>query len=198
MRRSRVRGPANLVRLPSLELLSLILVVSELALMISKRAARVTGKDRFTLPLLWLVIILSIWLGFELRARIPSGGLPAPYLCYWIGLVLFVAGLFIRWAAIFHLGRFFTVDIAIAKDHELITTGPYRFVRHPSYTGTFLIFLGFGLCTLNFYSLLAIFVPVSIAFLWRIHVEETALRENFGDRYVAYAARTRRVIPFLY
>ena len=186
------------MKLPSLQLLGLVLVVSELALGISKRAARATGKDRFTLPLLWLVIILSIWLGLELRARVPSGRLPAPYLCYRIGLVLFVAGLVIRWAAIIHLGRFFTVDVAIAENHELVTTGPYRFVRHPSYTGSFLIFLGFGLCTLNFYSLLAIFIPISAAFLWRIHVEETALRQNFGERYVAYSAKTRRVIPFFY
>lgn len=124
--------------------------------------------------------------------------MPQPLACYLTGLVLFVLGLIIRWTAIIHLGRFFTVNVAIAKDHQLITTGPYRFVRHPSYTGTFFIFFGFGLCMLNFFAMAAILIPISAAFVWRIHVEEMALRENFGDRYRDYAARTWRVIPMVW
>ena len=104
----------------------------------------------------------------------------------------------VRWVAITHLGRFFTVNVAIAEDHKLITTGPYRYVRHPSYTGLSLIFLGFGLCMLNILSLAAVFLPISVAFIWRMHVEEAALREVFGESYHTYATRTRRIIPFVY
>ena len=187
------------MKLPSVNVLSAILLASELALALTKRSkSRATGKDRFTLPLLWTVIGLSIWAAFFLHAAFPQGRLPYPRIFYVIGLILFVLGLIVRWVAIIYLGRFFTVNVAIAEDHQLITTGPYRYVRHPSYTGTFLIFLGYGLCMLNIFSLAAVFLPVAAAFLWRMHVEEQALREAFGERYLSYAARTRKLIPLIY
>jgi len=187
------------MKLPSLDLVGAALFVSEVVLVFAKRSkSRVTGKDRFTLPILWTVIGASIFAGFSLRAALPQGRLPYPQVFYILGLILFVLGLILRWIAIIHLGRFFTVNVAIAEDHRLVTTGPYRFVRHPSYTGTLLVFLGFGLCMLNIFSLAAVFLPISAAFLWRMYVEEEALEEAFGDRYRAYAATTRRLIPAVY
>ncbi len=187
------------MKLPSLNVVSAFLLASEVALTLSKRSnSRASVKDRFTLPLLWTVIGVSIFAGFFLRAVFPQGRLPHPQAFYVIGLILYVLGLIIRWVAIIHLGRFFTVDIAIAHDHELITTGPYRYVRHPSYTGTLLIFLRFGLCMLNIFSLAAVFLPISAAFLWRMHVEEEALRAAFGECYLVYADRTWRLIPLIY
>ncbi|MBA3962539.1 MAG: isoprenylcysteine carboxylmethyltransferase family protein [Chthoniobacterales bacterium] len=183
--------------LPNIAVLSGLLVGSELTLALAKRSHS-GKKDRATLPLLWLVIGLSLCLAFELRARLPQGLMPHPLSCYLVGLCLFTAGLILRWWAIVYLGRFFTVNVAIAEDHQLITTGPYRYVRHPSYSGSLLIFLGFALCFQNFFSLVALLIPISAAFLWRIHVEEMALRANFGERYVRYARETYRVIPFVY
>jgi protein-S-isoprenylcysteine O-methyltransferase len=186
------------MKLPSITTLSALLLASEIALSLSKRSkSRAAGKDRLTLPLLWIVIGVSIFAAFFLREMLPQGKLPHPQVFYVIGLVLFVLGLIVRWIAIIHLGRFFTVNVAIAHDHELITTGPYRYVRHPSYTGTLLIFLGFGLCLLNIFSLAAMFLPIAAAFLWRMHVEEAALRAALV-KYAAYAANTKRLIPFLY
>ena len=187
------------MKLPSFTTLSGLLLASEIALAVAKRSkSRATGKDRFTLPLLWTVIGVSIFVGLFLRGAFPQATLPHPQTFYVIGLSLFLLGLIIRWIAIIHLGRFFTVNVAIADDHQLITTGPYRYVRHPSYTGTLLIFLGFGLCMLNIFSLAAVFLPITAAFLWRMHVEELALKQAFGDRYIFYAASTRRLIPHLY
>jgi protein-S-isoprenylcysteine O-methyltransferase len=186
------------MKLPSITTLSALLLASEVALTLSKRSkSRATGKDRFTLPLLWAVIGISIFAAFFLRDAFPQGKLPHPRTFYIIGLILFVVGLIIRWASIIYLARFFTVNVAIAEDHQLITTGPYRYVRHPSYTGTLLIFLGFGLCLLNIFSLAAMFLPIAAAFLWRMHVEEAALRAALV-KYAAYAANTKRLIPFLY
>ncbi len=187
------------MKLPSFTTLSALLLASEIALAVAKRSKSQTGgKDRFTLPLLWAVISASIFAGFFLRTAFAQGTLPHPQIFYVIGLILFILGLIIRWIAIIHLGRFFTVNVAIAHDHELVTTGPYRYVRHPSYTGTLLIFLGFGLCMLNLFSMIAVFLPIAIAFLWRMHVEETALRSAFGERYQTYAATTPRLIPLVY
>ncbi len=187
------------MKLPSLNVLSAVLLASELALALARRSKiRSTGKDRFTLPLLWTIILLSIWAGFYLRAAFPQGQLPHRLTVYLIGLILFVLGLVIRWISIIHLGRFFTVNVAIAEDHQLIITGPYRFVRHPSYTGSLLIFLGYGLCMLNIFSLAAVFLPVAAAFLWRMHVEENALQEAFGERHLIYAASTARMSTWLF
>ena len=187
------------MKLPSFTTLSALLLASEIALALAKRSKIPDGgKDRLTLPLLWVVIFVSIFAGMFLRAALPQGRLPHGQVFYLIGLTLFVLGLIVRWVAIIHLGRFFTVNVAIAQDHQLITTGPYRYVRHPSYTGTLLIFLGFGLCMLNIFSLAAVFLPISVAFLWRMHVEEEALRAAFGERYLVYADRTRRLIPMIY
>jgi protein-S-isoprenylcysteine O-methyltransferase len=80
----------------------------------------------------------------------------------------------------------------------VIDSGPYRFVRHPSYTGALIAFVGFGLCLGNWLSLLLITLPISAAFLWRIRVEERALLEALGDNYRAYMERTKRLLPFVY
>ena len=186
--------------LPSFTTLSAILLASEVALAVAKRSKASLGsaKDRLTLPLLWVVIGLSITAGLYLRSLFPEAVFVHRRAWYLAGLIIFVIGLVVRWVSIFHLGRFFTVNVAIAQDHQLITTGPYRYVRHPSYTGTLLLFLGFGLCTLNYLSLAAIFLPIAAAFLWRMHVEEAALQEAFGERYLEYSSRTRRLIPFIY
>ncbi len=191
------------MKLPGFATLSALLLASEIALSLAKRSKLpgsrgASGKDRWTLPLLWTVICSAIVTGFFLRGALPQGRLPHPQTFYVMGLVLFIAGLIIRWIAIIHLGRFFTVNVAIAEDHQLITTGPYRYVRHPSYTGTLLIFLGFGLCTLNVYSLAAIFLPITAAFLWRMYVEEAALKQAFGEHYQAYATTTPRLLPLVY
>lgn len=187
------------MKLPSFTTLSALLLASEVTLAVAKRSKVHAGeKDRSTLLLLWLVICASIFAGFFLRAAFPQVSLPHPRFFYIAGLVLFILGLIIRWIAIIYLGRFFTVNVAIAEDHELVTTGPYHYVRHPSYTGTLLVFFGFGLCMLNLFSLTAIFVPIAAAFLWRMHVEEQALRQAFGDRYEIYIANTARLLPGVY
>ena len=116
----------------------------------------------------------------------------------WVGLTLFAIGILLRWYSIVHLGRFFTVDVSIAGDHKVIDSGPYRLVRHPSYSGALLAFVGYGLCLRNWAALLIVVIPITAAFLWRIHVEERALTETLGDDYRRYASRTERLIPFLY
>ena len=183
--------------LPSLTSLSAVLLASEVALAAWKRAGASTSRnrDRRSLGLLWLVIGLSLWAGFILRARVPAGRMPFPLPCYLVGLTCFLVGLLIRWTAIIQLGRFFTVNVAIADDHRLITTGLYRYVRHPSYTGSLLIFFGLGLCLLNYCALAAVFLPICAAFLWRIRVEEQALRAAFGVRYDDYARGTGSLLP---
>jgi protein-S-isoprenylcysteine O-methyltransferase Ste14 len=111
---------------------------------------------------------------------------------------LFVAGLLLRWWAIITLGRFFTVDVTIEKDHELVERGPFRIVRHPSYTGVLLAFVGLALSLCNLAVLLVILLPIGAAFVHRMNVEENALSAALGSQYTDYMRRTKRLVPFVY
>jgi protein-S-isoprenylcysteine O-methyltransferase len=181
-------------------MLGLIYVLSELGLALKKRANAegARGRDQGSLRLLWIVISISIFLSFNIAYAFPAAHMgAAPALCY-LGVVLFLAGLVLRWYSIIHLGRFFTVNVAIAADHRLIDTGPYRFVRHPSYTGALLAFLGLGLCLDNWASLVVMIIPVVLVFLRRMQVEEAALLQGLGEPYRSYMSRTKRLIPSIY
>jgi protein-S-isoprenylcysteine O-methyltransferase Ste14 len=180
--------------------LGLVYVVSELALALNKRAKAGESRvaDRGSLTLLWIVIVASVTLSFEIAHALPAAGMGAVSTLRLLGMAAFAAGLALRWYSIVHLGRFFTVNVAIAANHRLIDTGPYRFVRHPSYTGALMAFLGLALCLANWASLAVMLVPVFLVFLRRMHVEEGALLQALGDPYRNYMRRTKRLIPAVY
>jgi protein-S-isoprenylcysteine O-methyltransferase Ste14 len=114
------------------------------------------------------------------------------------GLALMLTGICIRWVAINTLGKYFTRTVTVLDDHCIIQNGLYRHLRHPSYTGYLLGNLGFGLAFSNWLSAFIIFAPIAAAVFYRIHVEERALLQNFGNEYVEYAASTKRLIPMVY
>jgi len=115
-----------------------------------------------------------------------------------IGILLILLGVTLRWYAIWTLGRYFTRDVAVSKDQQIVQTGPYRTIRHPAYSGTFLTMLGVGLAVTNWVSLLALLTCVLLGHLYRVRVEEKALILAIGQPYVAYMHRTRRFIPFVF
>jgi protein-S-isoprenylcysteine O-methyltransferase len=180
--------------------LGLVYVLSELGLALKRRAKAGESRveDRGSLTLLWIVIVASVTLSFETAHALPAAGMGAGPAVRFLGLAVFAAGLAIRWYAIVHLGRFFTVNVAIAANHRLIDTGPYRFVRHPSYTGALMAFLGLALCLANWVSLAVMLIPVFLVFLRRMHVEEGVLLQALGDQYRDYMHRTKRLIPAVY
>jgi protein-S-isoprenylcysteine O-methyltransferase len=180
--------------------LGLIYVLSELGLALKKRAkaGEARDADRGSLTLLWIVIVASVSLAFNIAYALPAAGMGAVPALRFLGIALFAAGLSIRWYAIVHLGRFFTVNVAIAAGHRVIDTGPYRFVRHPSYTGALMAFLGLALCLANWASLAVVLIPVFLVFLRRMHVEEDALLQALGNQYRDYMHRTKRLIPAVY
>lgn len=171
--------------------------ISELGLSLFKRSkGDASSKDRSSLALIWTVIGVALFFAFGLSRQGPP--LPAGQVLYPVGVALTLGGIALRWFAILWLGRWFTVNVAIAADQPLVDTGPYRFVRHPSYTGALLAFLGLGLCIGHWLSLVIIMLPALAVFGWRIHVEEAVLAEAFGPRWTAYAARTKRLLPGIY
>ncbi len=113
------------------------------------------------------------------------------------GLSLFVVGLTIALVAVFTLRRFYSSTLVIRKDHQLITHGIYRFIRHPIYLGVIMVFIGVSVFTSSLYGLLIMLALIPI-FLNRIKMEERMLTEEFGDAYRTYKETTRKLIPFIY
>lgn len=109
-----------------------------------------------------------------------------------------IGGLALRWYAMLVLGRFFTFEVAVHSGQTVVDAGPYRYVRHPSYTGALLTLIGLGLALGNWASLLTILVCMAVAYYYRISVEEAALVAALGEPYKQYMRRTRRLIPFLF
>jgi protein-S-isoprenylcysteine O-methyltransferase Ste14 len=141
-----------------------------------------------------LTVPAGIVLGFTDYGRMRAGESYVEAL----GIVLLVAGTAVRWAAIFTLKSFFTVNVSILEGQRIVRHGVYRFIRHPSYTGLLLRYLGFGLAFANWLSAALIFLPLCAATLYRIRVEEAALRERFGEEYASYSRATKRLIPGIY
>jgi len=173
--------------------------LSEIVLALLKRSPRASAhrEDRGSLRAVWLAIAGGIFIATVAQstgvARLP-GPPPLLRLAAW---VLLAGGLVLRWTAILTLGRFFTVDVAVHRDHTVVQTGLYRKIRHPSYTGLLIAFLGIGVFFGNWLSLFGLLIPVVLAVLNRVAKEERALLEALGPEYASYCARTGRFLPGL-
>jgi protein-S-isoprenylcysteine O-methyltransferase Ste14 len=158
---------------------------------------REKGWDKNSLLLIWISITTSIALGVfaTINFNVPIS--KTSFINY-TGLVLIIVGITIRLIAIRTLGKFFTVNLNLAEDHRLIKNGLYKFIRHPSYTGSLLSFFGFGISLNNWPGLIIIFVPVLFSFIHRINIEEKLMSDQFGKEYEEYKKLTRRLVPFIY
>ena len=169
----------------------------EILVALITRTRRGGGKvqDRGSMLLLWIVIFAAIFTSGLVRETV-AGGIPDG--AGWLrplSLIVLVAGLAIRLTAIFTLGKSFSANVAIREQQKVHRTGLYRFVRHPSYLGLLIVFLAVGLHARNWLSLAIMLVPTTLALLYRIHIEEAALRQAFGEEYAAYSQVTKRLIP---
>ena len=153
------------------------------------------GTLRLLLLTVWFCIASAVWLAY-----CGPWAMPAPWQqpLLTVGCALMAAGMPLRWWSVRTLAHFFTVDVAIREGHRLIRSGPYRLLRHPSYTGALMTFWGFGLGLGSWPALVVVIVPVSAAFLWRIRIEERVLADAFPADYPAYARDTKRLIPHVW
>jgi len=134
--------------------------------------------------------LVAVILGIALFPVGIAGGL--------VALAVMLIGLGLRvWAAV-TLGGFYTRTLTTTKDHRVVTTGPYAWVRHPAYLGVILLWAGFGV--LSGSSVVALIFPVMFiaVYLYRISVEEKMLVGVLGDSYVQYQQRTHKLVPFVY
>jgi protein-S-isoprenylcysteine O-methyltransferase len=166
-----------------------------------RRAARGVSKDRSSLAVIIAALFASLaastWCAAHLTfAKLPDGDLGA--VRFAAGIALMWLGIGLRQWAVAVLGRFFRVTVVVQVDHQLVTAGPYRRLRNPSYTGIMITVVGQGLIMGNWLALLVLVGGVLAALAWRIEVESRALREHFGPSYEAYAKHSWALIPWVW
>lgn len=153
------------------------------------------GSMGILIGLQWVGIVLN----FTIAGLFPAAAIPwhrtAFFLC---GVTLILLGVALRWYAIWMLGRYFTRDVAVSADQKVVQTGPYRSIRHPAYSGTFLTMLGVGLAVTNWASLVVLLMCVVSGHMYRVRVEERALSQAIGQPYVEYMHGTKRFIPLVF
>lgn len=173
-------------------------LVIEVPLSLRMRARGEAAKrDKNTLSAIWATLVVAntvaiviAWIGFR-PITDDSSAIVA-------GIAIFSVGVMLRLSSIATLGRMFTYNVAIRDGHVLKTSGLYRFIRHPAYSGLFFAFVGIGLALNDWLAFLIGVIPVFLVLAKRIDVEEKVLMEEFGSDYARYKARTYRLIPGLY
>jgi protein-S-isoprenylcysteine O-methyltransferase Ste14 len=128
----------------------------------------------------------------------PSATIRPAAVAVWIGLALFWSGISLRVWSFRTLGRYFTVTVQTSGDQPVITKGPYRAIRHPSYAGLLLVMMAVGLFIGNWWSLVCLTGAVAGGLVFRIRIEEQALMQNLGAAYDSYAATHKRLVPFVW
>jgi len=187
-------SPAS--RLVPMVLVSLLIGMETYASRLRRSEART--RDAGSLYVIGALIAVSYWAAFSLWAyRRPPGPLLGEW-ALWAGAAVALAGMALRVWSVRTLGRYFTYVVKVTDDQPVVENGPYRLLRHPSYSGALLTAIGIGV------SLRFVLAPVIlglvqlVAYAIRIGVEERALAEGIGEPYRAYMRRTKRLVPFVW
>lgn len=155
------------------------------------------SSDRFSVVLILLMSLVSVvvpvvdWAYF-------SGHSSNVSVFTLLGILMIVTGISFRAWAVNSLGKYFTATVQIKEDHKLVKTGPYRIVRHPSYTGAFLAIIAGGVILESLAGFIISCTAMIIAYYVRIGIEEKELVARFGDDYLAYKKDTKMIIPYVF
>lgn len=114
-----------------------------------------------------------------------------------VGLFLLIPGFTLMQVAEKYLDKQFSVEVTLQQNHQLIQNGPYRILRHPRYLGVLLFFTGISFVFQSYLTLLIV-MALLLVLLWRISVEETLMRQEFGAEWEAYCEKSWRIIPFVF
>lgn len=170
----------------------------EILIAVRSRGRATAEKDEGSLKrIAW--IRNTVLIGGLILALFPIVPLPGGRAChYYSGTVLVGLGLILRAWAVARLGDYFTYTVMSHADQALIIDGPYRYVRHPGYSGGLLVYAGWGMATGSLVGLVVIVAMMAYGLIRRIQVEEKVMIEAFGEQYSNYMKRTKRLIPWIY
>jgi protein-S-isoprenylcysteine O-methyltransferase Ste14 len=172
-------------------------VAAEALIAVTTRTGKHGGKvqDRGSQLILWVVICAAVTACEVIRHLVPANMFGGAAWLKPVSLILLMTALAIRWTAVFTLGQAFSANVAIRESQRILRSGLYGVVRHPSYLGLLLVFVAIGIHSRNWISFALAVLPTTAALFYRIHVEEQALREAFGDEYAQYSRVTKRLVP---
>lgn len=140
---------------------------------------------------------LAMFIAFAIASFVPQFAAYRVPL-FWIGLASMAAGSALRRHCFRVLGSYFTYAVQVAPEQQVVDRGAYRWVRHPSYTGGFLMFVGIGLALGNWTSVIILAVTTAAVYAYRVVIEERALLGKIGEPYRAYMRGRKRFIPFIF
>ncbi len=153
--------------------------------------------DRWLLPVMGRLVVVAGLAFSALDIAILRHGRFIPTAFETPGIALFLAGLGLYVVARLTLGRFYSETVRIRPEHKLITNGPYRIIRHPIYLGVILFSLSIPMILGSLYGFVTILALIPML-LRRIRIEEKALVSKFGQEYLKYAHKTKKLIPYIY
>jgi len=146
------------------------------------------------------IILIAGWIAYPIAFSLAASKrfhLSHEKFWFLFGLALLIAGSLLRRYCWRVLGQFFTGNVKIRQGQSVIQHGPYRWIRHPSYTGGMMMHVGCGLALANLMSAVVLFVCSAAGYLYRVHVEEKALAAGLGEAYRDYMQHTKRFVPFI-
>lgn len=153
------------------------------------------SSDRGSFFLITLGITSIVFINMFCRKNL---FLILPSTFFWLGALFTIAGISLRAYSIWTLRKFFTFNVQVNSNQKIVQTGPYKFIRHPAYSGSILTIIGIALCFRSVIGVAISLVIISLIYGYRISIEETVLIESFKASYIEYIKRTKKVIPFIW
>jgi protein-S-isoprenylcysteine O-methyltransferase Ste14 len=181
--------------------ISTILIVLEIGLVIrdNARGKGKTASDKgtryFNFIAITVGIVAAVILNGVQKFVFPGGKTPV---VFFVGIAIMLLGMVLRYWAVATLGAFFRTTIETDQDQKVVSSGPYRLIRHPSYCGWILVCLGYGIAVQNWLSVLVVVALPLGALLYRIQIEERVLASSLGSAYVEYQKKTKKLIPWIW
>jgi protein-S-isoprenylcysteine O-methyltransferase len=151
--------------------------------------------DRSSTRLILIAYIVVVAINVVL-AMTPIGRIPPAW--RWLGIGMMIAGLALRAWAMTTLGTYYTRTLRTVGAQTVIDTGPYSVVRHPGYSASLLVWIGYASALGSWIATLLSIGVLGAVYVWRIDAEEALLRTSFGEQYATYEQRTKRLVPFIY
>jgi protein-S-isoprenylcysteine O-methyltransferase len=153
-----------------------------------------SGSMRVLLGGMWIALLLAFPLAF-VRAWSFAPGAQLP--TFAVGLSILILGSLLRRYCFRTLGQYFTGDVRARADQPVIRTGPYRLIRHPSYTAGIMMFVGIGVALGSWFSFVLLAIASIATYAYRVTIEERALLDTIGEPYRDYMRETKRFIPYI-